>query len=114
MPEFNQNEPNADTQFDTENLRINADYEIKVYDDVYLVPVRQLGGTRYTNTEIKAMLKLTPEEKRQRISTLYEAIQLYQASNFRGVFDNVPLNGWEVHKPGYHAVRTNEGCCAAD
>jgi hypothetical protein len=60
------------------------------------------------------MLKLTTEEKRQRISTLYEAIQLYQASNFRGVYDNVHLEDWDLHKPGYHAVRTNEGCCAAD
>ena len=48
----------------------------------------------------------------------YEAIQLYQTSKFRGVFDNQKITidnlCWNYHKPGFHAVRTNEGCCAAD
>ena len=38
--------------------------------------------------------------------------------NFTPSDDNVRIfeNGidWEHHKPGYHAVRTNTGCCATD
>ena len=51
-------------------------------------------------------------------STLYEALQLYQVGNFAPSADNIRSfeNGinWEHHKPGYHAVRTNTGCCATD
>lgn len=114
MSNFCLKEPNSNILFDTENLRINANYEIEVFEDVYWVPVNQLGGTRYTNSMIKDMLILSPEQKQQKISTLYEAIQLYQASNFKGVVDNYHFEGWEFHKPGYHAVRTNEGCCASN
>ena len=66
------------------------------------------------------MLSLNPEEKRQRIGNLYEALQLYQASRFKGIIDNVRVLEedtailWVFHKGGYAAVRTNEGCCAAD
>ena len=115
---FNVRETKKNKLYDTENLRHEADFEIEVADDVYWVPVNQLGKTRYTNSEISDLLCLTPEEKKNKIATLYEAIQLYQSGNFRGVADNIKRTSgglrWEYHKPGFHAVRTNEGCCAAN
>ena len=61
---------------------------------------------------------LSPEEKQAKISTLYEALQLYKIGHFYAGDDNVHYleNGinWEHHQPGYHAVRTNTGCCAAN
>jgi hypothetical protein len=90
MINFNKNETNENIQFNTINLR----------------------------NDIKNILCLTPEEKRNKIGVLYEAVQLYQVGNFRGVLDNQKIiNGnfcWNYHKPWFHAVRTNEGCCAAN
>jgi hypothetical protein len=115
---FNENETPENKLYDTINLRNEANYEIEVYKDVYWVPVNQLGKTRYTNDDIKTLLKLKPEEKRDKINTLYEAIQLYQIGNFKGVLDNQKIIAgnlcWNYHKPGFHAVRTNEGCCASN
>ncbi|MER1993156.1 MAG: hypothetical protein ABS897_03950 [Eubacteriales bacterium] len=108
----------GNVDYDTDNLRYDADFEVEVADGVWWVPARALGDSRYTNREIAAMVEHTPEEKQAEISTLYEAVQLFQISNFTYTGDNVDLwEGtikWEHHKPGYHAVRTNTGCCAAD
>ena len=54
------------------------------------------------------------------INNLFEALQLYQASKFKGVIDNVRILEedtavlWVYHKNGFDSVRTNEGCCAAN
>lgn len=118
MNNFESTSSRKNPLFDTLNLRIEANYEIEVESDVFWVPVNQLGISKYTSEDIKRILPMTPEEKQAKISTLYEAIQLYQASNFRGVIDNVKHVEknlcWNYHKPGYHAVRTNEGCCASN
>ena len=103
---------------DLKTLRHDAAFEEEVSEGVYWVPAVTLGGSRYSNAEIHSMLSAPPEEKQQKISTLYEALQLYQVGNFTGSDDNVRLSEggihWEHHKPGYHAVRTNTGCCATD
>lgn len=103
---------------DLQTLRHDADFQQEVYAGVYWVPAAALGSSRYSNQEIHAMLTASPEEKQQRISTLYEALQLYQVGDFRPSDDNIRIRenqiDWEHHKPGYHAVRTNTGCCATD
>lgn len=103
---------------DLRTLRHDADFSEEVFDGVFWVPANTLGESRYTNAEIYAMLQESPEQKREKIATLYEALQLYQVGNFTSSDDNIRIeeNGlfWEHHKPGYHAVRTNTGCCATD
>ena len=105
---------------DTINLRDSASFEIEVSQNVFWIPANTLGHTRYTDEDIKSILLLNPSEKKQEISNLYEAMQLYQASRFNGVIDNVRVLEeetavmWVFHKNGFDAVRTNEGCCAAD
>ena len=107
-----------DTGRDLQTLRHDAAFEVEVAPGVYWVNASSLGGSRYTNQDIYSMLPLSPEEKRDAIATVYEALQLYQIGNFTPSDDNVRIyeNGinWEHHKPGYHAVRTNTGCCATD
>ena len=104
--------------YDSHNLRYEANYEVEVANGVWWVPVNTLGSSRYTNREIAGMVEHTPEEKQEEISTLYEALQLFQISNFAEGDDNVRIMenkiNWEHHKPGYDAVRTNNGCCATD
>ena len=103
---------------DLATLRHDAAFEVEVNPGVYWVPARALGESRYTNAQIAQMAQNTPEEKRSAISTLYEALQLYQVGGFLSADDNVRIgeNGlnWEHHKPGYYAVLTNCGCCATD
>lgn len=107
-----------DSGKDLNTLRYDADFELEVSKGVYWVPAATLGGSRYSNADIYNISSTAPEEKQEIISTLYEALQLYQVGNFTPSDDNVRiLEGnvnWEHHKPGYHAVRTNTGCCATD
>lgn len=104
--------------FDTYNLRYDADFEVQIDKDVYWVPANALGKSKYDNSAIAQLAKKSPEEKQKQITNLYEALQLFQISDFKASRDNVRIaeNGvnWEHHKPGYHAVRTNEGCCASN
>lgn len=116
-----QNQPvdySQDEGQDLQTLRHDAAFEVEVSPGVFWVPAAALGQSRYTNREIHAMLDASPEEKQANIATLYEAIQLYQVGNFTPSDDNVRIFegevNWEHHKPGYHAVRTNTGCCATD
>lgn len=108
----------ADPGQDLATLRHDADFEVEVAPGVYWVPASALGGSRYSNMDVYAMLPASPEEKQAAASTLYEALQFYQVGGFMPADDNIRLmeNGvnWEHHKPGYHAVRTNCGCCASD
>ena len=108
----------SDVLFDTPNLRINADFSIEVADGVFWVPVNSLGKTKYSNKQIVTVVNQSPEQKKAAIHTLFEAIQLYQISKFKGIYDNIKILEagieWEHHKPGYDSVRTNEGCCASD
>ena len=98
-------------------LRHDASFSVKVAEGVYWVPANALGTSRYSNAQIQAMLTDTPEQKQAKIGTLYEALQLYQIGGFFGSDDNVHIYQndclWEHHKPGYDAVRTNNGCCAS-
>ena len=97
-------------------LRHDANFNVKVADGIYWVPASTLGDSRYTNDKVIDMLTLTPSKKQSSFKTLYEALQLYQVGNFYSSDDNIRIfeNGvnWEHHKPGYDAVRTNNGCCA--
>jgi len=108
----------GDNGRDLGTLRYRADYEVEVFDGVYWVPARALGESDYTNGQIQALVTDTPEEKQVEIDTLYEALQLYQIGRFAEANDNIRIRegnvDWEHHKPGYHAVRTNNGCCATD
>ena len=105
---------------DTVNLRHNNSFEIEVFKNVFWISANILGKTRYTDDDIKELVLLEPDEKKQKIENLYEAIQLFQASKFTGIIDNVNILEesasviWTFHKDGFNSVRTNEGCCAAD
>ena len=97
-------------------LRHDASFSVQVAEGVCWVLANTLGASRYTNAQIQAMLTDTPEQKQAKIGTLYEALQLYQIGGFYASDDNVQDDRdgclWEYHKPGYDAVRTNNGCCA--
>ena len=107
-----------DLSRDLVTLRHGVGFQVEVRPGVYWVPANALGGSRYTNAEISQMLEKSPEEKQADVSTLYEALQLYQVGRFCSADDNICMEEdgivWEHHKPGYDAVVTNCGCCATD
>ena len=104
----------------TWNLRDDADFEVEVAEGVWWVPANTLGKSRYTNEQIASIVNENPRVKKAIIGNLYEAIQLYQISDFALADDNISVhesylsNSWEKHKPGYFAVYSNQGCCATD
>jgi hypothetical protein len=106
-----------DKSYDTINLVHNAHFEVFISHNLYWVPVNELGHTGYTNNEVKQFINYPPEKKRSSIRNVYEAIQLLQVCKFEETIDVLHLdyNGteWEHHKPGYHAVLTNRGCCSS-
>lgn len=103
---------------DIGNYSHSAEFVTRVWPGVDWVPLNVLGGTRYTNEEMGRIALLPADEKKQHIRTLYEAVQLFQISDFRGEFDNIDhqTDGmrWQEHKTPEEAVRTNRGCCATD
>lgn len=103
---------------DIGNYRHDMDFETEVFSNVCWVPLNRLGKTRYTNEEMLDLSRLSPALKQQKIQSLYEAVQLFQVSEFKGMFDNLDqqLGGchWQTHKSPLQAVETNEGCCASD
>lgn len=104
--------------YDVGNYRHDASFQYEVYPGVTQVPVNTLGKSRYTNEQMKEFLCLTAEEKRRRIGNLYEAIQLFQISNFEGTLDNRDYYlgevHWQTHTSPANAVISNKGCCATD
>lgn len=104
--------------YDVGNYRHDASFQYEVYPGITQVPVNMLGKSRYTNEQMKKFLCLTAEEKRKRIGNLYEAIQLFQISNFEGTLDNRDYYfgdvHWQMHTPLESAVISNKGCCATD
>ena len=102
------------------NLVVDAAFKIEVFHGVYWVLANILGRAQYSSDDICRFIHLWPEEKADKTHTLYDSIQLFQASRFYGHIDNVRIVEEETtimstfHKPGYHAVRTNGGCCAAN
>lgn len=97
-------------------IRHDANFNIEVHDNIYWVPINILGTSRITNAEASQLFTETPEIKQHEVETLYEALQLYQVGGFYSSDDNIRIMEnnvfWEHHKPGYHAVLTNNGCCA--
>lgn len=102
----------------------DADFETEVFPNVYWVPLCSLGKSRYTNDEMHEKISnLAPEQKYKKIYNIYEAIQLFHVSHFKGVFDNQNhilmqndnvFEFWQTHKNGRDAIISNEGCCATD
>ncbi len=104
-------------EYDTANLRFDAKYEVEVADGVFWIPASTLGVSNMSNFEMEAILEYSPEEKQNKVSNLYEAIQLYQVGGFsflddtnKQFYEQSIL--WEYHIPGKEAVRINGGNCS--
>jgi len=102
---------------DVSYLRYDACFSKLVSPGVYWVPVREMGDSRFSTDELCAFRSSHPHEKRNAVSTLYEAIQQFSCCGFTESSDTIKIqeNGilWEHHKPGYYSVLTNTGCCSS-
>ncbi len=100
------------------NLCEDAGFKVKIYPDVYWVPVNCLGKTHYNNEYIRnKIIHMDLLEKRKKITNLYEAIQLLQIGDFLVMDDNyyVEEEGrvWEYHRKGKEVYINNQGGCAS-
>lgn len=102
----------------TGNYSNNVQFEVEVYNGVYWIPINTLGASRYSNEEMAEISRMPLDKKKEQIGNLYEAVQLFQVSEFRGIFDNkdywIDNIHWQTHKDPEESVLTNEGCCATD
>ena len=93
-------------------------FETEVYNGVYWIPINTLGASRYSNEEMVKISQMSMKKKKSAIGNLYEAVQLFQVSDFQGIFDNkdywIDNIHWQIHKSPEQAVLSNEGCCATD
>lgn len=96
----------------------SVQFETEVYDGVYWVPLNTLGTSRYSNKEMLEISKMPLERKRECIDNLYEAVQLFQISQFQWSMDNKEYSiddiHWNSYKSPEEAVLSNEGHCATD
>ena len=103
----------APSEYDTETLRYNANFRVKVAEGVNWMPVNTLGKPNMTSEEIEALGK-DPEKLKDMLNTLYDIIQYIQLADFIEANDNIRIEddgmSWEHHKPGEMAIITNEGC----
>lgn len=105
----------APSEYDTETLRYNANFKVKVAEGVNWVPANTLGKPNITAEEIEALGR-DPDKLKEKLNTLYDVIQYIQVADFRSADDNIRIEesgiSWQHQKPGEMAIITNEGCCA--
>lgn len=97
---------------------MSNNFETQIAKDLYWVPIATLGEPIYPMEELKDMVSCSPEEKRMKIRSLADAVNLFRISDFQEVSDVICLTEndgviWEHHKPGYNSVLSNEGCCSS-
>lgn len=104
------------SQYDSFNLRYEADFTVKLYKSVEWVPANILGKTRWSLNQIEKILLKLPEQRKKEIGCLYEALQLFHVSKFvindeKQIleYENVI---WEISKGGLDVVYGNKGMCA--
>jgi len=102
--------------FDTFILRKDADFNVELSDGIYWVPANSLGAPEYTRDEVRDIISTgDPEYIKNKINTLYDAIQYFYLSSFRvirtGEHKDIQSDGvyWQTHKSGVEALMTNEG-----
>ena len=80
------------------NLRFDADFETKIFPNVYWVPYNSLGKTQYSDLEMSLMSNEDVEQKIQNIDVTYKIIKNEK---------------WEIHKSGTDVLKTKAGCCSS-
>ena len=103
--------------YDCNNLIANATFRTKISPGLYWVPFNIFGFPTRTTEECKKLISLSPHEKQIRINNIYDAVQLFQVSQFVDeldvIFESIENQLWEFHKPGILSVKDNHGCCSS-
>jgi len=100
-----------------DNILKRMPFELKLSKDVYWIPYTFLCEQPiYSYKEIEEISKLMPEEKRQFINTIEDAIKLFVISDFSEMDDTVKICKkdicWEYYADGEQAMLANQGCCS--
>lgn len=107
---------NISDKYNDFSLRYDANFRVKVYNNVNWVPANALGKPRLTREQISNLVR-EPEVLKKNINTLYDAIQYIRTFDFKSADDNVFIEEdgytWEHHKPGTKALLANGGSYAS-
>ncbi len=103
-------------EFNSFNLIYDAEFVTKIARGIEWVPTAILGRTERSVAQASAIWQLPVDERKQYITNLYEAMQLFHISNFEIKDDKriIECGGsiWEFSKDGRETVCDNCGMCA--
>lgn len=99
------------------NITFTPDFELKLANNVFWIPYNMNVNNALPINDLTKLITLTPEQKKEKINTIIDAVNLFILSNFDEYNDNIIIEEneivWEYHKPGYISVLSNKGCCAS-
>lgn len=103
--------------YNIKNLIYDADFEVKLCNDLYWVPLNELGKTRKTNNSFDKFENYNLSYIQSQISCVYEAVQYL---NYIGFSENKDVtimsnNGvdWVYHSTGIEAIKNSYGICTS-
>lgn len=100
-----------------ESITFTPDFELKLANNVFWIPYNMNGVKALPIDVLTQLITMTPEQKKEKINTIIDAVNLFILSDFKEISDNILIKEneilWEHHKPGYISILSNEGCCAS-
>ncbi len=103
--------------YNIKNLIYDAEFEIKLCNDLYWVPLNELGKTRKTNNSFENFKNYNLSYIQTQISCVYEAVQYL---NYIGFLENKDVTiirkdevDWVYHSTGIEAIKNSYGICTS-
>jgi len=119
-------EPEFGLEYDSGNLRANADFKVEVAPGINWVPAVTLGKPKLTNDEIVALKGKDPEVIQKTITNVYDLIRYIRLTGFMDpdsyggtrvhnqyIKSNDGSYTWYYNRPALSAIKIGEGNCGA-
>lgn len=98
------------------NITFTPSFELKLAHNVFWVSYN-MNNNKMPIDILMQLINLSPEQKKEKINTIIDAVNLFILLDFKEINDNRNIKEneimWEHHKPGYVSVLSNKGCCAS-
>lgn len=97
------------------NIVHNAEFNTLLSDDLFWVPLNNLGKSRYCNNYFENFSEMDPYCVKKKINNCYEAAQYLHSINFREEFNGSFIKekgiNWVEHSSGYKTLVDKFGVC---
>jgi hypothetical protein len=98
--------------YNIENLKNDAHFEIPIYSDIFWVPYNCLGKTKYTNNDMIELINCGDNIKNI-LTTPYEIAQYIKNARFIRFDDCIVDKNIYMHQSGYSALIKKRGSCSS-